>query len=94
MKLPDSIANAPRLDSLTFFYFNAYQELATCRFYEGGNIPWTSVREYGELWGLGAEGIADLFTVIRLVEEETKPRNGKGDAGHTGKPGRKIGKNR
>lgn len=94
-KLPDSIANAPSLNSLTLFYFNAFHELATCRQFEGGDIPWTAVKDYGIFWGLDNDSVADLFTVIRLVESElrTKGKSG-GDAGHAGKSGRKIGKDR
>lgn len=89
-KLPDSVASAPSLDSLTLFYFNAFHELATCRHYEGGNIPWTAVREYGSFWGLDKESVADLFSVVRLVEEELKPKGGKPNAKHAGRLGRKT----
>jgi len=28
------------------YYFNAYQDLSTCRYHESGFIPWVAVKEY------------------------------------------------
>ncbi len=64
---PDAIANAPSLEPHEVFYFNAYQELSTCRQTELGLIPWTAIREYAHEYGTS---IDDLVTIILLIDVE------------------------
>lgn len=69
---PDKIANAPALREFDIFYFNAYQELCTCRPYEGGFIPWTALRDYGVYCGHDEEQFEDLKNIVYTLDNEMR----------------------
>lgn len=66
--LPKAIQNAPTLEEYNRFYFNAYQELCTCRGYEGGFIPWTAVKTYAEHYSLYDDDFWLLFNIITQTD--------------------------
>lgn len=73
------------------FYFNAYQELATCRNHEGGRIPWTAINQYAKFYRLSVDEAEDLLSIITMLDvmvladeadngksDKPKPVSGKG----------------
>jgi len=73
---PKVIADAPALLPEEVFYYNAYQDLGTCRLYEGGYIPWTAVKEFALFYDLEEERFETLLRVCNLVDDGLK--SGKG----------------
>ncbi len=43
-------------------------DLGSCRFYEGGEIPWTAMREYADEYDFDEDQRVILFDVIRNVD--------------------------
>lgn len=49
-------------------YYFAFVDLGSCRFYEGGEIPWTAIRDYAEEYELDEDQRVILYNVIRSVD--------------------------
>jgi hypothetical protein len=49
-------------------YYFAFVDLGSCRFYEGGEIPWTALREYADEYDLDEDQRVILYQVIRSVD--------------------------
>lgn len=91
--LPSAIANAPALDSTAEYYYEAFNDLHTCRPYEGGRISWQAIDAYAMRYGINDPNdytVRDTFErIIRKVDDEflifmaerAKVTKGKG-AGH------------
>lgn len=43
-------------------------DLGSCRHYEGGEIPWTAIREYADEYEFDEDQRVILFSVIRGVD--------------------------
>lgn len=68
--LPGRIQNAPQLEIGLELYYGAFWDLTTCR--PGGwtvtPIPWSAIKEYGELNEFDPDQMEDLFVYIRLMD--------------------------
>lgn len=90
MAPPEFIANAPVLLPGLELYYDAFQELSTCRPYIGleglpGPIPWTAIDRYGLAHGFEEEGLKYLVRMIRALDDEFLVYMRKANSG--GKPG-------
>lgn len=65
---PQAIANAPNLWPECELYYLAFADLGSCRYFEGGQIPWVAVREYCDEHGLDEDQRQTLFEVISVVD--------------------------
>lgn len=68
MPLPDKIANAPVIDPSNQLYFDAFEDLSTCRLYAGGPIPALALFQYGEYNGLDKEQLDRVIEVVKRVD--------------------------
>lgn len=71
MDLPEFIQNAPELDPWLELYWEAYQDLSTCRpagFSGVSPIPWLSVKEYAEANDYDEEQASDLAYFTRIMD--------------------------
>lgn len=69
------MANAPELRPELQMFWEAFEELSTCRGYIGfsglpGPIPWTAIERYASKHGFVREHFDDLVTIIRAVDDE------------------------
>ena len=64
--IPDFIANKPFLMPGLELYYEAFQELATCR--RNGQIAWESIAYYATFYGFDEEQTEDLFYHIRAMD--------------------------
>jgi hypothetical protein len=67
------MANAPELSADLQVYWQAYEELGTCRGYAGMGgaplpIPWTAVNEYAIRHRFAGEAFDDLVEIVRAVD--------------------------
>ncbi len=53
---------------MDFWYVSAYWDLATCRAYEFGAIPWTAIVQYGYHVGLERDMIDPFVAIIRHMD--------------------------
>ena len=69
-RLPDRIANAPKLFFGLELYYDAFWELNTCRSAGWGvmPIPWSSIRDYSVTFDLDEAQEEDLFYLIRVMD--------------------------
>jgi hypothetical protein len=61
--------SAPELDVGNAFYYVAFNDLASCRLFENGMIPWTAIKEYADecqIADIDERGM--LFEVMRSVD--------------------------
>lgn len=65
---PDPIANAPELAMGLEMFFVGYQDLTTCRDFNG-NIPWMSIETYGEKKGWDVDQIEMLHFFVRHLNK-------------------------
>lgn len=65
---PRAIADAPDVSPYAELYYFAYIDLGSCRNYEGGEIPWTAIKEYADEYELDEDQRVILFNVIRSVD--------------------------
>lgn len=70
---PESFQNAPELRQDLQPFWNAYEELATCRSYAGMSgvplpIPWTAIDQYAVRYKFTGEMYEDLVDIIRQVD--------------------------
>lgn len=65
---PPVIANAPELTLDAAFYYLAYQDLASCRNYEGGPIPYTAINAYAVENEMTLDDMEILKDVVRGVD--------------------------
>ena len=75
LPLPEFIRNAPVLLPGLDIYYEAFQELSTCRPYIGlegvpGPIPWTAVDRYGVSKGFDGEAQDYLEKLVRALDDE------------------------
>jgi hypothetical protein len=80
-------------------YYFAFLDLGSCRYYEGGEIPWTALKAYADEYDLDEDQRVILYNVIRSVdiwfleqvEKRAEKKDGKGDTkrGHE-RSGRKV----
>lgn len=73
-ELPAHLANPPKLEPASIFYFDAFNLLGTCRqigFGTVGPIPYTAISQYGHDLGISGDAFERLVYVIRKVDEET-----------------------
>lgn len=69
MPYPKAIREAPELLPHEIYYFNAYQELSTCRLYDGGFIPWTAVHSYVSAWGGDTDDVEMMSRICHELDE-------------------------
>lgn len=89
---PKAILNAPILELEHIFYYQAFNELGTSRYFAGGPIPYNEIVNYGELFDLDSNEIAELLIVIRAIDihmlnywyEKQKRKKGKGKKSNGG----------
>lgn len=88
--IPDRIKNAPEIDDGNRFFYVAFFDLTTTRYYELGPIPYTEVIKYAHINGMSdLDDIEFLWDVIRRVDDwaikdavrEIKQSNGEGGKG-------------
>lgn len=90
MDPPDAMAKAPQLRQDLVVFWEAFEELSTCRSFIGmtghpGPIPWTAIEAYAHKHRFSRDFFDDLVAIIRavddefrrLVAEEAKTPNGK-----------------
>lgn len=70
LPLPQAIQNAPVLTIGLEFYYNAFQELNSCRNFSGARISWLAMREYCNLLQMDDEEFADFSYVMRKIDDE------------------------
>lgn len=68
------MAHAPELKSYQVPYWEAFEELDTCRGYYGmagvpGRIPWTAICRYADKHGFAGESFDDLVTIVRAMDD-------------------------
>lgn len=65
------IKNAPELLPGLNIYYDAFLELSTCRAIgmSLGYIPWTAIKEYGEVYQFDSEQTEDLFYFVREMDQ-------------------------
>lgn len=67
------MANAPELRADLVVYWEAFQELSTCRGYAGmggvpTEIPWTAINEYAIRHRFAGDAFDDLVSIVRAVD--------------------------
>lgn len=60
--------NAPDLAVGNEFYFVAFNDLASCRLYENGMVPWTAIKDYASEYDITGEQKELLFEVTRELD--------------------------
>lgn len=66
---PQKIRDAPELKPYEVYFFNAYQDLSTCRYHEGGFIPWIAAKEYALGFGGTMDDAEFLSRVCHELDE-------------------------
>lgn len=69
--LPDHIQNAPELTQGLELFYNAFQDLSSCRTagMSLGPIPWTAMDQYCVRYGINGEQRDDLFHHVEKLDE-------------------------
>lgn len=65
------MAQAPKLDAYESVFWEAYQELGSCRYPGFGGltqIPFTAILIYAEFWGYTRSETEDLLKAVRQLE--------------------------
>lgn len=65
--IPAAILNAPVIGEHEQLYFTGYLELTTCRYYDGGPIPWKEIVDYVERIELGE--LSDIFVDVIMTTD-------------------------
>lgn len=65
---PKAIADAPDLEPESELYWFAWIDTGSCRYYEGGEIPWTALRAYADEYEMDEDQRVILYQVIRAVD--------------------------
>lgn len=69
--LPDWFLEEPMVMENETFYLSAYYDLFTCRFYEGGGIPWDKIKDYAENYlELESNHIEVFIEMIYVLDAE------------------------
>jgi len=70
--LPPWLEGRPNLQPGANIYYEAFQELGTCRpvGMGEGQIPWTAIRQYAEAYGFEGEEFDILLEIIRAMDGE------------------------
>jgi hypothetical protein len=94
---PQAIANAPELEFGNAFYYVAFNDLASCRLFENGMIPWTAIQSYANENDIHGDQREMLFEVMREMDSWYMDRQAakvkKENKSGKGKPkGKGIGK--
>lgn len=68
------MADAPELRGDLLVYWQAFEELGTCRGYAGmagvpQPIPWTAINEYAIRHRFAGDAFDDLVDIVRAVDE-------------------------
>lgn len=69
--LPKKIRNAPELILGLEFYYNAFEDLSSCRElgFGVGPIPWTAMKDYCHEYDItGDDDLEDFFYFIRQMD--------------------------
>ncbi len=71
---PEVFQNAPDLREDLVVYWQAYDELSTCRGYAGmagapTPIPWTAINEYAIRHRFAGDAFDDLVDIVRAVDD-------------------------
>ncbi len=66
--------NAPHLPEYLQPYWEAFEELSTCRSYIGmtgspGPIPWTAICRYADKHGFAGDSFDDLVAIVRATDD-------------------------
>lgn len=71
MPLPEHIQNAPELTHGLVLYYNAFQDLSSCRSLgmSLGPIPWTAIDQYCQRHGIKDEQYDDMFHHVNELDE-------------------------
>ena len=103
-KVPDKFANAPELRQGLQFYIEAFFELDSDRDFGEipGRIPWTAIHAYSKANELDEDQTADLFYLVRQLDDEHMKRQaerlkkgtGKDNGKNAARPSRPVRKNR
>jgi hypothetical protein len=103
-KVPDKFANAPELRTGLQFYIEAFFELDSDRYLGEipGRIPWTAIKAYAAANELDEDQTADLFYLVRQLDDEHMKRQaerlkkgmGKDNGKNVARPSRPVRKNR
>lgn len=69
-KLPDRIANAPRLTAGLDLFLQAFFDLDSERAsgMDRTPIPWVSIKQYAEFYKFSEEQTEDLFFLVRRMD--------------------------
>lgn len=69
--LPDHLANAPRLTAGLELFYNAFQDLASCRSLgmSLGPIPWTAIDHYCQRFDIIGLQEEDLFYHVEKLDK-------------------------
>jgi hypothetical protein len=70
--LPEKIQNAPTLLLGLEFYYNAFQDLSSCRSVGMGlgPIPWTAMNDYCRSYGIRGEQREDFFHHVSALDDK------------------------
>lgn len=69
--LPDHIQNAPTLTNGLQLYYNAFQDLSSCRAIgmSLGPIPWTALDQFCERYEIDGDQREDFFYHVSTLDE-------------------------
>lgn len=67
---------------MTLYYYNAYQDLSTCRMFAEGYIPWVAIVEYANHTRHDIDDLA--FVVLNTDDRLRKVKGPKSDDGPSG----------
>lgn len=70
IELPEHLANAPTLSIGLGLYYNAFQDLSTCRSIgmSLGPIPWTAMNDYCHTYEIGGIQREQLFMYVESMD--------------------------
>lgn len=78
------------MDTDEVYYFNAYQDLSTCRYHEGGFIPWVATKDYVLTFGGSIDDVEFMSRFCNHLDELVFAEMRTKEPGKTGdKSGRK-----
>lgn len=66
-EIPDRLLNAPELNPGSYFFWNAFIELNSCR--DDGEIPWTAIDRYARRYKIDGELFEDLVETINALDD-------------------------
>lgn len=65
---PKAIASAPVLFIGHELYYDAFEDLGSCRFFEGGFIPWLAILAYADEYAINGDLRDDFFAIIKEID--------------------------